>query len=51
MQGVVIPGIVYRKIIGALQEAEIAVAYRKRENAPVVKSFIDVLRARARTYS
>lgn len=51
MQGVVIPGIVYRKIIGALQEAEIAVAYRKRENAPVVKLFIDGLRARARTYS
>ncbi|MGB8755548.1 MAG: LysR family substrate-binding domain-containing protein [Pseudolabrys sp.] len=49
MQGVVIPGIVYRKIIGALQEAEIAVAYRKRENAPVVKLFIDGLRARART--
>jgi DNA-binding transcriptional LysR family regulator len=51
MQGVVIPGIVYRKIIGALQEAEIAVAYRKRENAPVVKLFIDGLRARARSYS
>ena len=51
MQGVVIPGIVYRKIIGALQEAEIAVAYRKRENAPVVKLFIDGLRARASTYS
>ncbi|MGC1093322.1 MAG: LysR family substrate-binding domain-containing protein, partial [Pseudolabrys sp.] len=48
MQDVGIPGIVYRKIIGALQEAEIAVAYRKRESAPVVKSFIQRLRARAR---
>jgi DNA-binding transcriptional LysR family regulator len=47
MQCVVIPGIVYRKIVGALQEAEIAVAYRKRESAPVVKSFIHRLRARA----
>jgi DNA-binding transcriptional LysR family regulator len=48
MQGVGIPGIVFRKITGALQEAEIAVAYRKRESAPVVKSFIHRLRARAR---
>jgi hypothetical protein len=51
MQSVVIPGLVYRKITGALQEAEIAVAYRKREGAPVVKSFIDGLRVRARAYS
>jgi len=49
MQSVIIPGIVYRKIVGALQEAEIAVAYRKRESAPVVKSFIHRLRARAAT--
>ena len=48
MQSVAIPGIVYRKISGALQEAEIAVAYRKRESAPVVKSFIQRLRERAR---
>jgi DNA-binding transcriptional LysR family regulator len=51
MQSVVIPGIVYRKISGALQEAEIAVAYRKRENAPVVKSFIHRLRARTPVHS
>jgi DNA-binding transcriptional LysR family regulator len=51
MQSVVIPGLVYRKITGALQEAEIAVAYRKREGAPVVRSFIDALRARARAFS
>jgi len=51
MQSVVIPGIVYRKISGALQEAEIAVAYRKRESAPVVKSFIQRLRTRAGAYS
>jgi DNA-binding transcriptional LysR family regulator len=50
MRGLGIPGIVYRKISGALQEAEIAVAYRKGENAPVVKSFVQRLRTRARMY-
>jgi DNA-binding transcriptional LysR family regulator len=51
MQGVVIPGIVYRRISGALQEAEIALAYRKSESSPVVKSFIQQLRARGRIHS
>jgi DNA-binding transcriptional LysR family regulator len=51
MQNVVIPGIVYRKIKGALQEAEIAVAYRRRESTPAIKSFVHQLRARARRYS
>jgi len=51
MQNVVIPGIVYRRISGALQEAEIALAYRKSESSPVVKSFIQQLRARARIHS
>jgi DNA-binding transcriptional LysR family regulator len=51
MRGLGIPGIIYRKISGALQEAEIAVAYRKRENGPVVKLFIQRLRARARMFS
>jgi len=48
MQNVSIPGVVYRKISGALQEAEIAVAFRKSESAPVVKSFIQRVRAKAR---
>lgn len=48
MQNVGIPGIVYRPIVGALQEAEIAVVHRKSEGAPVVKSFIRLLHARAR---
>ncbi len=47
MRGLGIPGIVYRKISGALQEAEIAVAYRKRENAPAVKSFVQRLRTQS----
>lgn len=49
MRNVTIPGVVYRKINGALQEAEIAVAYRRSENAPAVKSFIQRLRTKART--
>jgi DNA-binding transcriptional LysR family regulator len=48
MQNVMIPGVVYRQITGALQEAEIAVVHRRGEGAPVVKSFIQLLRARAR---
>jgi DNA-binding transcriptional LysR family regulator len=51
MQNVAIPGIVYRRITGALQEAEIAVAYRKSESAPAVKSFIQRLRAKARAHN
>src|SRR5690242_3901288 len=51
MQHVGIPGVVYRKISGALQEAEIAVAYRKSENGPAVKSFIQRLRARTRAHN
>jgi DNA-binding transcriptional LysR family regulator len=48
MRNVTIPGVVYRKIVGALQEAEIAVAYRKSESAPAVKSFIQRLRVKTR---
>jgi len=51
MQNIAIPGVVYRKIAGALQEAEIAVAYRKSESAPAVKSFIQRLRARTRAHA
>jgi DNA-binding transcriptional LysR family regulator len=48
MQNVAIPGVVCRKITGALQEAEIAVVYRKSESAPAVKSFIQRLRTKVR---
>jgi len=51
MQKVGIPGVVYRKITGALQAAEIAVAYRKSESAPAVKSFIQRLRAKTRAHN
>src|SRR5262245_62485260 len=40
MQSVVIPGIIYRRISGALQEAEIALASRTSESSTVGKSLI-----------
>ncbi|HKS86007.1 MAG TPA: LysR substrate-binding domain-containing protein [Pseudolabrys sp.] len=48
MQNVTIPGVVYRKISGALQDAEIALAYRKSESAPAVRTFIQRVRENAR---
>lgn len=42
-----IPGLLFRKIVGATRTADVAVVYRKNENAPVVKAFVDFLRARA----
>ena len=48
MRNVTIPGVVYRKNVGAHQEAEIAVAFRKSESAPAVKSFIQRLRVKTR---
>jgi len=51
MSKVDIPGITYRKIAGALQSAEIAIAYRKSESAPAVRSFIQRLRSKARAHA
>jgi DNA-binding transcriptional LysR family regulator len=48
MQACGIPGIVYRPITDALQDAELTVVYRKSEAAPAVKSFLRLLRTRAR---
>lgn len=48
IQNTGIPGIVYRSLTGALQEAEVAVAYRKSESAPAVRSFIEQLRTKVR---
>lgn len=44
-----LPGVVYRKIGGLERPAEFAVVYRRNENSPVVKLFIEFLRSRART--
>lgn len=40
-----IPGVVYRKIIGASRQAEFAVTYRKNESGTAVKAYIESLRA------
>ena len=48
MQHMTIPGIVYRKVVGARRQAEIAVVYRKNEGAPFVKAYIKMLRTKAR---
>lgn len=48
MACVSIPGIAYRKIVGARRQAEIAVVYRKNEGAAVVKSFVQMMRAKSR---
>lgn len=42
-----IPGLVFRKIVGASRHVGDAVAYRKNESAPVVKAFIESVRRRA----
>src|SRR5262249_21139185 len=36
-----IPGVVFRKIVGVERTADHVVVYRKNENAPVVRAFID----------
>jgi len=43
-----IPGVVFRRLTGIAQRAEIAVLYRRDEDAPLVKAFVQRLRMRAR---
>jgi DNA-binding transcriptional LysR family regulator len=43
-----IPGIVFRKLIGVPQRAELVLLYRRNEDAPVAKAFIQQVRMRAR---
>ncbi|MBI3704065.1 MAG: LysR family transcriptional regulator [Rhizobiales bacterium] len=42
------PGLTFRKLVGVTRTADHAVVYRKNESAPVVKAFIDFLRAEAK---
>lgn len=42
------PGLVFRKVAGVTRKAETSVVYRATETSPVVKAFIDFLRARSR---
>jgi DNA-binding transcriptional LysR family regulator len=45
---VVMPGLVFRKIVGANRTSDLGVVYRKNEAAPVVTTFVDFLRMQAR---
>jgi DNA-binding transcriptional LysR family regulator len=44
---VAMPGLVFRKIIGASQMAEVSVVHRKNETAPVVMAYVEFLRTLA----
>ena len=43
------PGLVFRKIVGANRTSDLGVVHRKNETAPVVKAFIEFLREQARS--
>ena len=43
-----IPGVVFRRLSGIAQQAEFAMVHRRNEDAPVVKAFLQMLRAKAR---
>jgi DNA-binding transcriptional LysR family regulator len=47
---IAMPGLTFRKLVGVTRTADHAVVYRKNESAPVVKAFIDSLRAKARAH-
>jgi DNA-binding transcriptional LysR family regulator len=49
LKRITLPGVVYRDIDGATRTSDHVVAYRKSETAPVVKAFVNSLRARTRT--
>jgi DNA-binding transcriptional LysR family regulator len=42
---IAIPGVTFRKIVGVTRTADHAAVYRKNESAPVIKAFVDHLRA------
>ena len=48
LQRIAMPGVVYREVEGAQRTFDHIVAYRKNESEPVVKAFINFLRANAR---
>jgi DNA-binding transcriptional LysR family regulator len=44
---IAMPGVIFRKIVGATRTSDHSAVYRKNESAPVVRAFINFLRARA----
>lgn len=49
LKRIALPGVAYRDIDGANRTSDHIVAYRKNESSPVVKAFVNSLRARTRT--
>ncbi len=49
LKRIVLPGVVYRDIDGVTRTSDHVAAFRKNESAPVVKAFINSLRARIRS--
>jgi DNA-binding transcriptional LysR family regulator len=49
LRHIAIPGVVYRNFSGATRSADHVVVFRKNEGTPVVKAFVSLLRARARS--
>ena len=45
---IAMPGVVFRDIVGVTRTSDHVVVYRKNESAPVVKAFVNFLRASAR---
>jgi len=43
------PGVVFRRVVNAARLSDHAVVYRKNEGAPVIKAFIALLRAKAKS--
>ncbi len=48
LERLAMPGVVFRKLAGLSQHADFALVYRRNEDAPVVKAFIQQMRAKAR---
>lgn len=48
MASVKMPGLVFRKVEGALRTFDLALVHRRNESAPAVTSFIEFMRSRAR---
>jgi DNA-binding transcriptional LysR family regulator len=46
---IAMPGVTFRRIAGVTRMADHVLVYRKNESAPVVKTFIEFLRAKIRT--
>lgn len=47
---IAMPGVIFRKLVGVTRMADHAVVHRNNESAPVVKSFLESLRAKAREH-